>query len=214
MNEQDLIAQGVAPELAKTLAGQFTEQSDTITKLNQVKENLFDDKAKWKTQNEEALAEAQRIKTDALKQAGDIETLEANWNAERQAIQDGFNEKLGARDKIILGGKKEAVINDLAGQFIEPSIGKMMLDSLVTTNYGEDGSVQVTVKGLDGQPITTDSSKFAETVGSMPQFASLLKGIDASGGGATGGSNNSGAITGKTQVEINRANRRKQLGLI
>ncbi|AZU97869.1 coil containing protein [Vibrio phage LP.2] len=180
-------------EAVNALSELFESQQNEITKIKQVNDNLLSDKVKWKEQNESALSEAERIKNEALKQAGDWETLEANLNATHQSELDKLKEQLAGRDKIILGEKNEAVINDLASLFVSQDVGKMMLKNMVATNYSESGEAVTSLNGLDGQSLTTEAAKFAETLKGIPSMANFLKGVDSSGGGSQGSTGSSAA---------------------
>ncbi|AUR89741.1 coil containing protein [Vibrio phage 1.132.O._10N.222.49.F8] len=198
-------------EAVSALSELFQSQQDEITKLNQVKENLFDDKSKWKKEREEALTEAERIKNEALKQAGDWETLEGNLNASHKAELDKLKEQLSGRDNIILGGKREAVINDLASQFVSPDVGKTLLQNLVNTSYSESGEVVASLNGLDGQSLGTDAAKFAEQLKGIESLSPFLKGVDSSGGGSQG---SGGSATASNDPNAAFNQRLKEAGLL
>jgi hypothetical protein len=190
------IEEDKANALSELFESAISPLKDEVTKLTQVKENLLQDKIKWKEQNDSALSEAEKIKNEALKQAGDWETLEANLKASHQSELDKYKEQIAGRDKMILGKQTEAVINELANQFVDPNVGKMMLKNMVTTNYSESGDVVTSLNGLDGQSLATDAATFADKLKGIDGFSSVLKGVDSSGGGAQGGSG-SGAAGGK-----------------
>lgn len=194
MNFKETISKlGIEDEsTVNALSELFENQQNEITKLQQVKENLFDDKKKWQQQRDEALSEAEKAKNDALKKAGDWETLEANLNASHQSELEKIKEQLAQRDTMILGKANEAAINALAGEFISPDVGKMMLKNMVNTSYSESGEVVTSLNGVDGQLLATDVNSFAEKIRGIDSFASVLKGVDSSGGGGQG-SGKSGA---------------------
>lgn len=177
-----------ASALSELFESAISPLKDEVTKLTQVRDNLLTDKVKWKEQNETALSEAEKIKNEALKAAGDWETLEANLKAQHQSELDKLKEQVAGRDKMILGKQNEAVINELANQFVDPNVGKLMLKNMVTTNYSESGEAVTSLNGLDGQSLTTDTATFADKLKGIDGFASVLKGVDSSGGGAQGGS--------------------------
>lgn len=208
MNFKEIIAKlGIENEDAvNALSELFQNQQDEITKLNQVKENLFEDKAKWKQQNEEALSEAERIRNEALKAAGDWETLESNLKATHQSDLEKLKKTIADRDSLILGKQNEAVINDLAAHFVDPNIGKMMLKNMITTSYSESGEAVTSLNGLDGQSLATDTATFAEKLQSIAGFSSVLKGVDSSGGGSHGGKGG-GSATPKKYSEMSLAER-------
>lgn len=197
MSMKEKIAElGIDEEKASALSELFDSAistvNDELTKIRQVNENLLKDKVKWKEQNENALTEAEKIKNEALRQAGDWETLEANLKAGHQSELDKLKDQIANRDKLILGKQTESVINDLASKFVDPNVGKMMLKNMVTTNYSESGEPVTSLNGLDGQSLTSDVGLFAEKLKGIEGFASVLKGVDSSGGGAQGGSGGSG----------------------
>ena len=190
------IEEDKANALSELFESAISPLKDEVTKLTQVKDNLLQDKIKWKEQNDSALSEAEKIKNEALKQAGDWETLEANLKASHQSELDKYKEQLAGRDKMILGKQTEAVINELANQFVDPNVGKMMLKNMVTTNYSESGDVVTSLNGLDGQSLATDTATFADKLKGIDGFSSVLKGVDSSGGGAQGGNGGGSAPAG------------------
>lgn len=200
-------------EAVNALSELFQQQQDEITKLNQVKENLFEDKAKWKTEREEALSEAEKIRNEALRKAGDFETLEANLKAQHESEMAKYKDMISQKDSLILGKQNDAVINDLAGKFIDPNIGKVMLKNLVTTSYSESGEVVTSLNGLDGQSLTTDMATFAEKLQSIEGFSSVLKGVDSSGGGANG-SQGGGGAPAKDTTQSRLSERLREKGLV
>lgn len=191
-------------DAVNALSELFQGQQDEITKLNQVKENLFEDKAKWKTEREQALSDAEQIRLDAAKKAGDIETIEANWQNKLTESEKSFKAEIAKRDDMILGKQNQAVINDLKGQFIDPNVGEVMLKNMLSTSYSESGEAVTSLNGLNGQSLTIDAALFAEKLKGIEGFASVLKGVDSSGGGAQGGSGGSGAPTGKDDAFAKR----------
>lgn len=216
MSMKEKIAElGIDEEKASALSELFDSAistvNDELTKIRQVNENLLQDKVKWKKQNDEALTEAEKIKNEALRQAGDWETLEANLKAGHQSELDKLKDQLAGRDKLILGKQNESVINDLASLFKEQIVGKMMLKNMVTTNYSESGDPVTSLNGLDGKSLTTDSAAFAETLKGIEGFASVLKGVDSSGGGANGGNGGNGVVPGDKDAEYKQ--RLKDAGL-
>lgn len=207
MSMKEKIAElGIDEEKASALSelfdGAISTVNDELTKIRQVNENLLKDKVKWKEQNENALTEAEKIKNEALRQAGDWETLEANLKAGHQSELDKLKDQIANRDKLILGKQTESVINDLASKFVDPNVGKMMLKNMVTTNYSESGDPITSLNGLDGKSLTTDSAAFAETLKGIDGFASVLKGVDSSGGGANGSNGGSGVPAKEQQNAV------------
>lgn len=213
--KEKIAALGIDEEKASALSELFDSAistvNDELTKIRQVNENLLQDKVKWKKQNDEALTEAEKIKNEALRQAGDWETLEANLKATHQSELDKLKEQIAGRDKLILGKQNESVINDLASLFKEQSVGKMMLKNMVTTNYSESGEPITSLNGLDGQSLTTDSAAFADTLKNIEGFASVLKGVDSSGGGAGGSNGGNGVVPNDKDADFKQ--RLKNAGL-
>lgn len=189
---------GIDEDKANALSDLFKNAisplQDEVTKLSQVRDNLLQDKVKWKEQNESALSEADKIKNEALRQAGDFETLEANLRSQFDADLAKVKDQLAQKDNMILGKANEAVINSLSSEFVDPNLGKRLLKELVKTNFGEEGS---TITDLDG---VTDAAKFRETLESIEGFSSVLKGVDSSGGGGSGSKSGNGAPSGENSA--------------
>ncbi|AUR89675.1 coil containing protein [Vibrio phage 1.131.O._10N.222.49.A8] len=202
-------------EAVSALSELFEQQQGEIEGLKALKRSLLDDEHGKQKAAKKALEEAERIKMEAeedkLRAAGDWETLEGNLNASHKAEVDKLKEQLSGRDNIILGGKREAVINDLASQFVSPDVGKTLLQNLVNTSYSESGEVVASLNGLDGQSLGNDAAKFAEQLKGIESLSPFLKGVDSSGGGSQG---SGGSATASNDPNAAFNQRLKEAGLL
>jgi len=220
MELQELINTGLSEDVAKSvlamhetttadLTSQVNEMREQVEKLAKSNEGLLNDKQKWKAQREQSEAE----KLEAMRKAGQVEELEANLTQKFTAQIESLQGELSKRDAMILGGKSDAIIAELAGNFVDADLGKQLLSNMVQSEYNDSGEVVVSLKSPSGELLTTDVGKFKETLNGVESFQKVLKGLDASGGGAAPGSNHAGGA-GMDKVAFERAQRRKEKGLI
>ena len=200
MELQKLIESGLSEDVAKSVlamhesamtdvTSQVNEMREQVEKLAKSNEGLLNDKQKWKAQREQSEAE----KLEAMRKAGQVEELEANLTQKFTSQIESLNSELSKRDAMILGGKSDAIIAELAGNFVEVDLGKYLLSNMVQSEYNDNGEVVVSLKSPSGELLTTDVGKFKETLNGVESFQKVLKGLDASGGGAAPGGAGSGA---------------------
>ena len=140
--------------------------------------------------------EAAKVKElEAAKSAGKIEEVEAALSQQWGEKYAKLEQQLQERDNEILTSNKNAVLESLASSFTSPEAAKLMLNSMVETVRGDSGIV-TNFKGLDGQVVTTDAKTFSEYLSNQDSLKPLIKGVDSSGGGASGGKGSTGGAGG------------------
>jgi len=200
MELEKLIQSGLSEDMANSVlamhesamtdvTSQVNEMREQVEKLAKSNEGLLNDKQKWKAQREQSEAE----KLEAMRKAGQVEELEANLTQKFTSQIESLQGELSKRDTMILGGKSDAIIAELAGNFVEVDLGKYLLSNMVQSEYNDNGEVVVSLKSPSGELLTTDVGKFKETLNGVESFQKVLKGLDASGGGAAPGGAGSGA---------------------
>lgn len=163
-------------------------------------DKLLGEKKEAQQLKDQADESARLAREEAAKKSGDVEAIEKSLN-ERHALElSAVTDKLKARDMLILDGRKESIINDLAGKFIDSSksIGKTILGNMVEVSYNEEGQPVTIFKGDDGFT-TSELKSFEEYLDSNSAFQPLLKGTQMSGGGQRS-ENNSGRATDSTKT--------------
>jgi SMC interacting uncharacterized protein involved in chromosome segregation len=164
-------------------------------------EELLSEKKTEAEKRKEAEEAAKGKELEAAKAAGKIEEVERALTEQWGGKVSKLEAQLADRDGEILNGQKASVLESLAGKFVSPDAAKLMLSNMVETVRSENGIVN-NFKGLDGSVLTTDVDTFIEHLTSNDSFKPLLKGVDSSGGGASGGSKGAGgAGTPKTLAE-------------
>jgi len=158
-------------------------------------DELLTEKKTEAARRKEAEEAAKLKELEAAKSAGKIEEVEAALSEQWGEKYAKLEQQLQERDNEILASNKNAVLESLASSFTSPEAAKLMLNSMVETVRSETGIV-TNFKGLDGQVVTTDSKKFGEYLASQDSLKPLIKGVNSSGGGATGGSGDTGGAGG------------------
>ena len=165
-------------ELMATVA-QLTESNG---KMKGHMNDLLGEKKAEKEKREVAEQAAQQKELEASKNAGDMAKFEEQINEQFAGKETGYQSKIEELNNVILGGKKTEIITELANMFQSPAAAKLMLNSMVKTQYGDNHSVLPEFKGLDGQLVTTDLKSFVEYIKGNEAFASMLTGVNSSGG--------------------------------
>jgi len=211
MNLEDLKSQ---EDLDSALKAAVSEALETETAgLKSKVEELLSEKKTEATKRKEAEEAAKSKDLEAAKAAGKIEEVEKALSEKYGGEIEKLKADLAGRDSEILTGKKETVLESLAGKFTSPETARLMLANMVETVRSEDGIVN-NFKGLDGTVVTTDTAKFAEYLSSQDSFKPLLKGVDSSGGGATGSKGNASGASGSGETVKERLQARlKESGL-
>ena len=200
MELEKLIESGLSEDVAKSVlamhesamsgvTSQVNEMQEQMSRLAKSNEGLLNDKQKWKAQREQSETE----KLEAMRKAGQVEELEANLTQKFTSQIESLQGELSKRDTMILGGKSDAIIAELAGNFVDADLGKQLLSNMVQSEYNDNGEVVVSLKSPSGELLTTDVGKFKETLNGVDSFQKVLKGLDASGGGAAPGGAGGGA---------------------
>ena len=159
------------------------------------RDSLLDEKKEAARLKEEAERKAQEAAAKAAKAAGDLETYGANLKKLHAAELETAKARLAQRDEQILSSKRAALVADLAGEFVSPEAGKLMLSGLVSVTMGEDGTPTTVYKGLDGGTVATTADGFKEYLRATESFGAVLKAVD-SGGARDGGKPQGGGAAG------------------
>lgn len=133
---------------------------------------------------------------------GDIEALEKSWNSKLEAQTLESSEKLSKKDKIInkllINDKAQEIANEISTSpnIIMPHIKQR----LTVESVGDDAKTRVLDK--DGNLSATTISELKEEFKANADYSAIIKATQGSGGGAAGGSNQSGS-TGKSLKDMN-----------
>jgi antitoxin component HigA of HigAB toxin-antitoxin module len=189
MNFEDLKSQDDLDNAIKSAIGEALEKE--TAGLKSKVEELLNEKKTEAQKRKEAEEAAKNKDLEAAKAAGKIEEVEKALSDKYGKEIEKLTAELGERNAEILTGKRDTVIESLAGKFTSPETARLMLANMVETVRGDNGIV-TNFKGLDGTVVTTESDKFSEYLSSQDSFKPLLKGVDSSGGGAAGSKDKSG----------------------
>jgi len=211
MNFEDLKSQEDLDSFVKTAVSDAIETKTSGLKAKV--EELLNEKKTEAGKRKEAEEAAKSKDLEAAKAAGKIEEVEKALSLQFGGEIEKLKGELDDRNNEILSGKKETLLESLSSKFVSPDTAKLMLANMVETVRSDDGIVN-NFKGLDGSVVTTDVTKFAEYLSSQDSFKPLLKGVDSSGGGASGGKGNSSGASGSGETVKERLQARlKESGL-
>jgi chromosome segregation ATPase len=188
-----------------------TALQDQLTTLQESNQALTDQFDAIKSKNDELLTETKTAKeakrkaeADAItekdrmaKESGDFESLYKSSSEKLQMTESTLSQLQGRIEKEQKGNAAMKIAADLAeGSNID------LLSTFINTRLSfQEGNLKVT----DGSGNLTISSldDLKAEFKNDPKFASLLKGNQSSGGGATGGDNTSGgAAKTKSRAEF------------
>ena len=177
-------------------------------------DELLTEKKTEAARRKEAEEAAKAKELEAAKSAGKIEEVEKALAEKYENELSALKNQLSERDTEILTGKKDTAIETLTNKFTSPETARLMLANMVETVRSEDGIV-TNFKGLDGAVVTTDPVKYTEYLSSQDSLKPLLKGVDSSGGGASGSKGNAGGAGGSEDTVKSRLQARlKEKGLM
>ena len=194
--------------IAKANADKDAEYSGVLEKNAQ----LLGEKKSAKERALLAETDKQQMAEQQAKTNGDMEALEKTLTAKYSAAEDGYKSQLEQLNGLILGGKKNEAINEIASNFLSADAGKLMLSNMVSTGYGDDNKVITQFKNLNGEVITTDKNEFVKYLQGDKAFTPILKAIDSAGGGSLGNKSTGGASD--NSLSSIQSERRKKLGII
>ena len=178
----------------------IADKNDEMSGLKTNHDKLLGEKKEAQRLKDEADNEARLAREETARKSGDVEAIEKSLNEKHTLAMTAVTDELKARDRIILDGRKESIINDLAGKFIDSSksIGKTILSNMVDVSYNEAGQPVTIYKGDNGFT-TSELKSFEEYLDSNSAFQPLLKGRQLGGGGRRPESN-SGRATDNTKT--------------
>lgn len=182
------------------------EVDEEVKGLKKNNEALLAEKKASEAKTREATLETRKANEENARKKGDMQTLETTLNEKWQDKVDGLEATIHRQNGVILGGKKEAVLATLEGQFTNDSagVGRIALANMITVDYDESGNVVTSYNDQNGVLITTDQEQFKEYLKTNSVFKPLLKAVDSAGGGADGNSTNArggGAKDGNSDSE-------------
>lgn len=189
-----------APALPDEIKQQL-EQFDAIKQENERLQAKIAEANKHAKAAERKAAEEARAKAEA---DGNFEQLFKSSENERQTLAQQLEEL----SNNIANEKRTTAALKLAGELAEGSNAELLSDYIAKRLKFVDNSIKVVDESgnLTVSSLADLKSEFA----SNARFASLLKGNKSSGGGAAGGSTNSGAMQTITRAEFNALDPAKQ----
>ena len=198
-------------QLIEQINAAVTEATTGLKKKN---DELLGEKKAAKDKAEAAETERQRISDEASKKSGDVEALEASWANKVKVLEASHSDKiaplLSTIEKLTVG----AAASDIAARIaIDPDASVNISDYLRSRLRLDmaDGKTSIQVLDGEGKASAMTLKELEAQVADLPRFKHVIKGNQASGGGAANA--NGGAVkrkfseyTGAEKVELNRTN--------
>lgn len=145
-------------------------------------------------------AEKDRANDDKARKSGDIEALEASWEAKYKKLQDEKDAQLAEKEQALYGLTSKATAAQMAAEFAlpleggtstAPTLEKLILPRLKTEM--RDGNPVTVVLDEAGKPSAMTIDEFKQEFASDPTVAPWIVGSKATGSGATGSGKGGGA---------------------
>lgn len=166
---------------------QHEEAPKTFTE-EQLKEIINKEVEGLKSKNSELLGKlkeqqtaAEKAKEEALKKSGNTEELKQFYEKQYQAQIEELKQANEQLQQQGLQAKKEQVLGNLLGDFVDPVVARAVLDKMITV---EDGNYSF--KDFEGNIVADSAEGFKKWVHASPQMKYILQGNRSSGGGASG----------------------------
>jgi hypothetical protein len=151
----------------------------------------------------DAEEKAREAELEKSRKANDLKTLEETLAKQAKDKLDEVKSQAEAYKQKIIDSKKEAVLAELAPNFVSPEAAKLVLKNMVNVSLGEDATSALEFKGFDGATVSTDSKSFLEWASNNDSLAAMMKPIESAGGGSVGNNGKNGVRTStkNTQAE-------------
>jgi hypothetical protein len=187
-----------------------TELRAARDRANQERDTAAQERDRLKAEKEAAEAAAQKARDDEARAKGDTAALDGSWQAkldkqkkDDQAVIAGLQKTI---ENLTVNSVAKTLANDIstAPELLEDHIAKRLKPEI------NDGVAITRVLDKDGKPSALSLEELKQEFVANPKFAAIIKGSNASGGGATGGGTGGGApgtITGKKFNTLTEAER-------
>jgi hypothetical protein len=194
-------------QLIEQINAAVTEATTGLKKKN---DELLGEKKAAKDNAAEAETERQRISDEASKKSGDVEALEASWANKVKVLETSHSDKiaplLSTIEKLTVG----AAASDIAARIaIDPDASVNISDYLRSRLRLDmaDGKTSIQVLDGEGKASATTLKELEAQVAELPRFKHVIKGNQASGGGAANASG--GAVNSKKRSEMSAVEKRQ-----
>lgn len=180
-----------------------TQLADTTKQLEAIKaknDELLGEAKRAKNAKREAEEAAKREAEEKAKASNDYEQLHKSSESERQKLADqleALNNKIGSE-------KRNNAAMKLATSIADGSNAELLAEFVSKRlKYSDD---QVHVLNESGELTVSTLDDLKKEFQNDARYASLLKGNQSSGGGATGGSNGNGVAKQITRADFDALN--------
>jgi len=171
-------------------------KDEKIEKLTSHNETLFNETKAAKTAREKAEQEAREISAAKAKKDGNFEEL---YNSERQ-VSESLRGELDSTKSGIANKDKSAAAMKLASVLAEGVNVELLSEQIQKRLKTEDGNLMVTDK--TGKLSSMSLEDLGKEIAGDRRFASLVKGNQSAGSGATDQNGNKGGGTAKEMTRV------------
>ena len=192
------------PEATPDYAAQIAQMQESIGKLQAKNQELLSEKKGAAQKAKEAEAAQAKALEDAARKSGDVEALDKSWGEKFAARESDLMAQLQERDSTIGGLTSGAQAMQMAAELAvdETCVGILsdQVKKRLTTEY-IDGSPTTVVLDRDGKRSAQTVAELKAELTNEPSLSRLVRGSEASGGGAAGSKlGGSAATTGKKSL--------------
>lgn len=182
------------------LAAQVKELSKSNDSLLAKNVELLGETKKAKLDKKQTEIAAQETADKQARASGDHEQLYNSSEAARKKTQSELEEVLSQ----IAGEKQSNAAMKIATELADGDNAGILSDYIAKRLRFVDGGIKVT--DTEGNLTVSSLEDLGNEFKNNSRYSSLLKGIQSSGGGATGGSNSGGAAKTMTRTDFDSLN--------
>ncbi len=152
---------------------------------------------------QDALDAKTKAEADAAKKKGDVEALEASWEAREKAAVAKEAARADKAEAALNRALKKNVAQAMASDIsTAPDLLADKIESRLSVEITTDGDAITRVLDATGKPSALTVADLQKEFVDNPSYAAIIKGSDASGGGAKGGQGQGGDLGTKKLSEM------------
>jgi chromosome segregation ATPase len=194
------------------LQSQLTSLQEENTKIKSKNTELLDETKTAKQKAREREEAAQTASDEAARKSGDVEALENSWKTKYSDLETKLNSEIELMTSAASKEKKTAIATSIAAELSDYADAIMPhINKRIASERQEDGSFKTVILDNEGRPSALTIDELKKDIESNPMLAPLIKGTQANGGGAPGGSGaGASAKPGSKEAQIDAVRKRLQ----
>jgi hypothetical protein len=181
-----------------TLKIEGMPEVEDVSGLKKKVDELLEEKKAEQKARKAAEAKAAEDARLAAQKSGDVEAINASWQAKYDADLAAANEKYASAESMLKHEKVHSQAVSLANLLAVPGSADVLLPHIESRLSMEirDGRAVAVVKDREGKPSALTVEELGKEIANNAAFAPLIVASNAAGGGANGKQN--GRAAGKT----------------